>query len=104
MVRPIAMWLALVFVAALAASPAVAQPAPRILVQHQDARGVPSAVMRGDTLFAPLDGLLRPYGASARWDPAARAAEISGGRGIRVTLRAGEPRMIVNGESYALPA
>jgi N-acetylmuramoyl-L-alanine amidase len=101
MSRSIAMWFALSALAAMAAAPAAAQTPPRIVVQNQEARG---AIVRAGVVFAPLDALLRPYGASARWDASTRSADVAGGRGARISVRAGDPRIHVNGEPSTLPA
>ncbi|MDR5683774.1 MAG: N-acetylmuramoyl-L-alanine amidase family protein [Armatimonadota bacterium] len=99
---------ALIFIAALAlgvrGAPAFGQAGPRIVVNGEELRLDPPAAFRRGVLFAPIDNLFAPYGASARWDLATRTAEVQGGRDVRVQFRANDTHATVNGELRPLPS
>jgi N-acetylmuramoyl-L-alanine amidase len=92
-------------VLALAGLPALAQPAlPGVVVNGRPVATDPPPSFQGGVLFAPLDGLLEPYGARAEWDPATRTAQVYGPRGTRVVLRNGDRYATVDGQLQPMPA
>jgi N-acetylmuramoyl-L-alanine amidase len=84
--------------------PAFGQAHPRIIVNGEDLRLDPAPAFRQGVLFAPLDNLFGPYGATARWDPATRTAEVHGGRDVRIQFRANDTQATVNGDLRPLPS
>lgn len=97
---------AFALIAALAASgfPAFGQTAPRIVVNGEELRLDPPPAFRQGVLFAPVDNLFGPYGATARWDPLTHTAEVEGGRGVRIQFRANDAQATVNGQLRPLPS
>ncbi len=90
---------------ALAGLPALAQPAlPAIVVNGRTVQLDPPPTQRDGVLLAPLEGLVAPYGATSRWDPATRTAQVTGPRGTRVVLRADDRVAVVDGDTRLLPA
>lgn len=94
----------LVLAVAVAALPALAQPSSaQIVVNGQTVLLDPPAKFRKGVLLAPVEGLVEPFGATTRWDPGTRAAQVVGPRGNRVLVREGEPAAVVDGEIKTLP-
>lgn len=99
---PPPVYLAVVLLLAL---PAAAQPGfPAVVVNGVQLRLEPPPAFRGGVLMAPLEGLVEAYGASSRWDPSTRAAQVIGPRGTRVVFRAGDRVAVVDGQTRLLPA
>ncbi len=92
-------------VLALAGLPALAQPAPpRVVVNDRLVVTDPPPSFQGAVLFAPLEGLLEPYGARAEWDRVSRTAHVFGPRGTRLILRSGDRYATVDGQLQLMPA
>lgn len=90
---------------AVAALPALGQPpSANIVVNGRTLVLDPPPGFRNGVLLAPVEGLVEPYGAAARWDPRSRTAQVVGPRGNRVLLRAGDRVTVVDGETKTLPA
>ncbi|MER3461275.1 MAG: hypothetical protein C4303_09455, partial [candidate division GAL15 bacterium] len=99
---PPPVYLAVVLLLAL---PAAAQPGfPAVVVNGVQLRLEPPPAFRGGVLMAPLEGLVEAYGATSRWDPSTRAAQVIGPRGTRVVFRAGDRVAVVDGQTRLLPA
>lgn len=99
--RP-ALWVGLVVVCL--SLPAGAQPSsPAVVVNGRTPSLEPPPVFRAGVLLAPLEGLVEPYGASSRWDPLTRTAQVAGPRGTRLVFRAGDRVALVDGEPRVLP-
>jgi len=85
--------------------PALAQlPGPAVVVNGRNVVSDPPPAFRQGVLVAPLDAVLEPYGATSRWDPLTRTAQVVGPRGTRVVLRAGDRVALVDGQTRLLPA
>lgn len=96
------LWLALVV--AFAGLPAAAQPgSPSVVVNGRTLALDPPPVVRGGVVLAPVEALVGPYGATSRWDPLTRSAQVVGPRGTRVVFRAGDRVGVVDGEARILP-
>ncbi|MDR7607069.1 MAG: copper amine oxidase N-terminal domain-containing protein, partial [Armatimonadota bacterium] len=96
------MWVGLVVLCL--SLPAGAQPAsPAVVVNGRTPSLDPPPVFRAGVVLAPLEGLVEPYGASSRWDPLTRTAQVVGPRGTRLVFRAGDRVALVDGEPRVLP-
>ncbi|MCS7173329.1 MAG: N-acetylmuramoyl-L-alanine amidase family protein [Armatimonadetes bacterium] len=88
----------------LSGSPALGQSALRLVVLGEEVRTDPPPLLREGVVFAPVDQAFSTYRATVTWDPARRVAEVRGGRGEAVVLRAGDPIAAVGAEFHRLPA
>ncbi len=84
--------------------PARAQSAPRLVVLGEELRPEPPAVLRDGVVFGPVDQVFAPYRVTVRWDASRNVAEITGGRGESIVLRARDPFATVGGSLQRLPA
>ncbi|MDR7567090.1 MAG: N-acetylmuramoyl-L-alanine amidase family protein [Armatimonadota bacterium] len=84
--------------------PALGQSATRLVVLGEEVRTDPPPLLQEGVVFAPVDQAFAPYRAAVNWDPARRVAEVRGGRGEAVILRAGDPFAAVGSDLHRLPA
>ena len=85
--------------------PSLGQAAsPHLIVNDVDVTRATPPQIHDDVLLLPADPVVRAFGATTAWDPAAKAVVITGASGTSVRIVAGQSRAQVDATWLDLPA